>query len=124
MKNKQEINRTHVIIASIIGVSIIGFGMLQLENSDRAREESRRKFDMEQDQKIETTIQQEANQRKLENCLFDAEAEFQKDFELNSEPIVVEGKKDVRRWNSVSLQERTEKSLLESKDFCLKRFGN
>lgn len=117
MNNKNQINITYIIIAIIIGVAIIGFGVLNYISDEKNREVEQSKID-------QTQLKTQLNKNSLEECLLQAEKEYDSSFELNSSPNPQEGYPNARKWNSVQIRDNTIKKLQDDKTLCAKLYGN
>ena len=63
---------------------------------------------------------QRNNRFALENCVLNAQSNWQSTFELNSNPI--KGK-EARSWHSTELRNSINEQLETDKNFCLKQFS-
>lgn len=99
-------NATAIVIAIILGLAILGFGMISFNNSERNREEQRARA-LEQ-------------QQKLESCIATAQKEFNTTFTLNSDAVPGE---TYRTWKSLQVESSTTKKFNDDRELCVKYFG-
>lgn len=110
---KNHINYTYVIVAAILGLAISLFAVLNYISKEKDRK-------IAQERQEETKSAAYRNELKLDGCIREAEADYQKLLELNS--TEVPGNKNARTWNSVELQKRVEDKLNTEKELCRKIF--
>lgn len=111
---KNNINYTYVIVAAILGLAISLFAILNYVSKEKDRK-------IAEQRQEETKSEERRNELKLDGCIREAEADYQKLLELNS--AEVPDKENVRQWNSLELQKRTEEKLNTEKELCRKIFN-
>ncbi len=117
------INWTYVLVASIIGVSIVGYGGLTFYSKERDRQAEIVKLE-EQKEVVRLRNQEDQVRRSsLQDCLSIAQAEFLNTFRINSDPLPTKDNPTVRRWRAASLETSTTQKLNDDKEFCLKQYG-
>lgn len=116
---KQQINLTYVIVATIIGAAVFGFGQLAYLDSSKERRFQQDKLQQERDKKEQDTRTQS---HRLFSCIYQAEESYNGTFEINSSPNPQPGHPDARDWESAEIREVTIKKLQEDKDLCAKLY--
>ncbi len=118
--NKTQLNKTYIIIAVIVGVAILGFGILNFVSKEKDRQLEQLKL-----QQGQTTEQMKikANQDALKNCLQEAEDKFTRLMDTNSIPAPLPSYPDTRQWNNNEVANSTQKTLEGDKALCAKLYG-
>jgi len=110
MKNKEtQLNKTYIIIAVIIGVAVLGFGILNFVSKEKDRQLEQSKT--------------QANQKALQSCLQTAQSEFKDIQRLNSYPDPQPSYPDARTWNNGEIRNNIIKKLEDEKALCAKLYG-
>ena len=121
MKNKEaQFNKTYIIIAVIIGIAVLVFGVLNFISQERNRQLEQSK--LQQGQTIEQ-LKIKANQEALNSCLKKAEDEFHRVLEINSTPARKPDHPDARQWNNNEVADSTQKTLDTDRALCAKLYG-
>lgn len=117
------INWTYVLVASIIGVSIVGYGGLTFYSKERDRQAEAIKLE-EQKEAVKLRGQEDQIRRSnLQLCLDATNVEYNQIFRLNSDSVPTKDDPNVRRWKSAPLKESATKKLNDDREFCLKQYG-
>ena len=118
--NKSKLNGTYIIIAVIIGVAILGFGILNFVSKEKDRQLEQSK--LQQGQTIEQS-KIRANQESLQKCMQTAQSEFKDIQRLNSYPDPQPSYPDARTWNNGEIRNNIIKKLEDEKALCAKLYG-
>lgn len=117
---KFNINWTYVIVATILSLGVIGFGLLSFISKEKDRELQRNKIAIEETARL---TDKENREKNLEQCLNQAQKEFDDLTELNSYPNPLPDYPDARRWKSSELEERYMAQFNGSKELCQKLYS-
>ena len=117
MSNYKSINIILGIAILIIGVGAF-FIWYQGEQDKIGREHAEMYL---QGARLETE-QKERQQKKLEECLLEADLDFENALELNSVEVTTPGGDKARKWNSGEVGDKYEDNYRKDKEFCLKLY--
>lgn len=115
-----NINWTYVIVAAILSLGVIGFGLLSFISKEKDRELQRNRIAIEETTKL---AEEENREKSLEQCLERAQKEFDDLLTLNSYPDPQPYYPDARRWKSSELEERYSARFNESTELCQKLYS-
>jgi len=120
----KAINWTYVIVAVMLGISIMAYGGLTFYSKERDRQVEATK--LEEQKEAAKFMDQEGQIRRsnLQLCLDSAQAEYLSTFKVNSDPAPTKDNPSVRRWIAASIEASTTQKLNDDKEFCLKQYGN
>lgn len=107
------VNLTAIFVALIIGLSIFGYGLLNF-----IQKENQLKF--EEKQKAEKYY----TQTQLDNCLKEAQKEYDYLAEVNSISDPTKDNPSRRKWNNSEIAESTTTRLENAKELCAKLYGS
>jgi len=119
-KQENQINKTYVIVAIIIGLAILGFGALNYLSAEKDRQLEQLR--LQQGQK-NGQLKLQTNQEALKNCLQKAEDKFARLRDLNSTSAPKPNYPDAHQWNNNEVAISTQKTLEDDKTLCAKLYG-
>ncbi len=121
MKNKEtQLNKTYIIIAVIIGVAILGYGILNFVSKEKDRQLEQLKLQQGQ---TNEQLKIQANQEALKSCFQKAEDRFARLRDINSVSAPKPSYPDARKMNNNEVADSIDKTLEDDKALCAKLYG-
>lgn len=118
MGKSLSVKTVHVILALIIGVSILTHGVLSFISSQKKLSIEKQRIDAD----MIIWKNNHDKESKLEKCLSDAKAEFNRAFKLNSTAGKTPGGDEARLWNNHEISLQTKETFNKDREFCLNLF--
>lgn len=129
-KKKSTINQTHVVVASIIGLSILGYALVNRQTKlDIIKEQNKIKTDSALKQEEQEAEKEASRKRSLQSCLFRAEDDYWDSWSINCENsgtyIVRDGDGEIESCNLPTyLADSLKAEKQKEKDRCAELYGD